>query len=298
MIYGFLSNREAAMSAVEHLLTEVERVIDDLPETTDKAPPLTFAISMRSAKASKNWQGAVDRLSSTLNTLLGQSDPNFQIIIAGHEKPNIPQLDSEKVIWITSPNDPPTDISRYSGDKMFKRRLIGVYLGKQEYEGYFMALDADDWVHRRFVEYIRRLPYSPATFLDAGFIANWNQRKVWGRSSKLGGRPFFKGCGSSSIFHFRGSDFPKSESKWAIVDSKFSIATTDHCSIYDALNMAGVETRVSGISLVTWVLGHENNNSLAKGKKSIDISNSRAESMGIEFFESFSIREKEDVYSH
>lgn len=273
--------------SVDAYLADIETAVSSLPP----APPdgdlqVAFLISMRSVAATRDWAAACERLASTLRTVLAQSDPNFRILIAGHEKPQIEELHSHKVTWITVDTPRPTDASQYTGDKNIKRRHLGVYLGKAGFAGLAMALDADDWLHYRFVEYLRRKRVSVPHFLDGGFVANWHLQQVWTRSGALN-RSFYLGCGSSAVYPLDVTDFPADTSKAATKVVRFSRCTGNHNKMADLLRADGIEIELVQLPFVTWVLGHGNNNTLVKGKKPFEITHNDAEMITSRFARAF-----------
>ena len=146
------------------LIERLERFDDYLEENkaNDSTKPndleIAFGISLKSKKVSRNWNIVQTNLSRTLRSILNNTDQNFRIIIAGHEKPNIEEMNHDRVTWLSVSFSRPRYISQYSIDKFRKRRVIGAYLRKIGFSGYFMPLDADDWIHYRFVEFIRTTP--------------------------------------------------------------------------------------------------------------------------------------------
>ncbi|WHY78269.1 hypothetical protein QNH20_03635 [Neobacillus sp. WH10] len=75
---------------------------------------VAFGISLKSKKVSRNWTTVQNNLSRTLRTILNNTDQNFRIIIAGHEKPNIEEINHERVTWLSVSFSRPKYISQYS----------------------------------------------------------------------------------------------------------------------------------------------------------------------------------------
>ncbi len=256
---------------ISEQLRAIEEAVALLPPAPVDAAPVAFAISMRSAKASAHWPDAVLRLEQTLNTLLGQSDQNFQVVVAGHERPDLAQLASPRVTWLSIDRPAPTEPAGYTADKLAKRRLIGAHLRATGFSGFLMALDADDWVHYRFVEWLRRSPPHFASFFRAGFTVNYGKGSIWLRSPEAGTGTFYRACGSSSVFRLQNEDFPATADRDATRASGFGVVTASHNTNAEKLEAAGVAVSYINLPMVAWVLGHGNNNTLAKGKMQLEV---------------------------
>ncbi|WHY78270.1 hypothetical protein QNH20_03640 [Neobacillus sp. WH10] len=148
--------------------------------------------------------------------------------------------------------------------KFRKRIVIGAYLRKTGFAGYFMPLDADDWIHYRFVEFIRTAPVSDAFILNKGCMASLINQQVWVKDL------FFIGCGSSAVFYFSNKDFPRTSRMNDVVKTKFKWAIWSHHKV--TLFLKNKNFRMVDFPFVTWVLFHGDNNSIIKRKLSSKVS--------------------------
>lgn len=247
-----------------------------------------FAISLRSKASSKSWERVVNQLSITLDSILKQEGARYQVYICGHEKPCIPHLEDKRVKWITATHDAPSDPRYYSQDKMRKRRIIGAELKKAGWNGYFMPFDADDVIHHRFLEYFGKVGLQELNFLGSGFVVNWRMKKVWVRLATR--NPFYKGCGTSSIFWFNNEDLPDAPYGKHDAVTRFSLALADHTQVALISKALGTPVNVVPLPLAAWILDHGNNNSMIKGVKATGAVSKDAEELGTEFCNAFSIR--------
>jgi|GEM_PF-758002 len=281
---------------IDGWLEDIDNQIANLPEPPpDGQLEVAFLVSMRSKRASRDWDAACACLSKTLRTVFAQSDQNYRVFIAGHEKPDIPELNSNKVTWMSVSHTPPSNPRGFTADKNAKRRELGFLLGKKGFEGFVMPLDADDWIHRRLVEFIRRSGERRPTFFDAGFICNLEERAVRVRPGANGKRPFFKGCGSGSYFYFKHADFPRSPTVRASKKVKFLYAVSSHVSVFEKLLQDGVGIARVQIPMINWVLGHMNNNSFLKGRNTNPSSGESPQTIGTLFVEKFAYQR---LHSH
>lgn len=229
-----------------------------------KKSTIVFAISLKSKKVSRNWDVVQQQLAKTIQSILNSSDQNFRIIVAGHEKPNIKELSNSKVTWI-SVNFP---LSRskvgMSNDKMKKRYAIAHYLSKEGFSGYFMPLDADDWVHHRFVEYLNKSPVSKAYILNKGIMSNLKRNEIWLISN------FYKHCGSCAVFYFENHELPKDNKPSGGIFHGLTL--TSHPKIIQNLKLYKVKYQLIDFPFIFRVYGYGDNNLTIKGKLNLDLS--------------------------
>ncbi|WP_175638989.1 hypothetical protein [Metabacillus schmidteae] len=246
---------------LENLLTH------DIRTNKGNSPEIAFAISLKSKRSSKNWDRVQENLSKTLRSIFRNTDQNYRIIVAGHKKPIINELNHEKVTWLRVRFSPPKSPKGFSRDKMHKRKVIGNYLRKVGFSGYFMPIDADDWIHYRFIEYIRNCPLSDAFIINKGFMFNLFNENIWMRKQS-----FYKGCGTSQILYFNNNELPKSALWNATVDKNFEVVLKSHVFIKEFLKKRNKMYTLVEFPLITWVLAHGDNNSIILGKHDLNIS--------------------------
>lgn len=259
--------------------------VDDYFEQRQAEPnelEVAFGISLKSKKVARNWNRVQDNLSSTLRSILNNTDQNFRIIIAGHDKPNIEEMNHERVTWLPVSFSHPKYIKQYSIDKFRKRRVIGAYLRKTGFAGYFMPLDADDWIHYRFVEFIRTAPVSDVFVINKGCMANLKKNQLWVKDL------FFIGCGSSAIYFFSNKDFPRSSRMASVRKTKFKWTIWNHAKI--TMHLKNKNIKMVNFPFVTWVLYHGDNNSIIKRKRSSKVSAINPENLGDWFYDYFKIK--------
>ncbi|MGQ4664776.1 glycosyltransferase family A protein [Metabacillus halosaccharovorans] len=226
------------------------------PYENNKEKEIAFAISLKSKTASRDWKVVQNNLSKTLKSILRNTDQHFRIIVAGHKKPTIKELDHEKITWITVKFAPPKGPNEYTRDKMRKRRAIISHLRNDNFKGYFMPLDSDDWIHHRFVEYIRSQPLSEALILEQGFFSNIRNNEVWIMKN------FYRRCGSSALVYIDSNTNRK----------RYSVTVKAHPFIKENLKKIGLPYKLVKIPLVFRYFGHSDNNSILKGKLDTDFS--------------------------
>ena len=257
------------MDRIEDYFRDLEsNVLKGLKKEKHKKE-IAFAISLKSRIVSRNWDRVQANLSMTLRSILRNTDQNFCIIIAGHEKPDIKEIEHSQVTWLSvdfPPPVPPGSALEFSEDKRHKRRVIGAYLRKIGFSGYFMVLDADDWIHYRFVEYIRSQPITDAFVLTKGIMINQRLKEAWVRNR------FYRGCGSSALVYFSNKDFPITSKKEETEKLLLGLSTMSHKQVPQNLKAINKVCKKVDLPFVTYVLGHGDNNSVIKGIRSNRVS--------------------------
>ena len=174
--------------------------------TNPNLPNFVFGISLASAQASSDWAKTTQLLSQTLKSLIAQSDGRFMVLICGHDHPSVPEMSDSRVVFFECDAPPPKDSSRYRNDKMRKRRLLGSAL-RELGGGYFFPLDADDLVHKNFVEYVLKDNNRRGYLIDKGYVLDDTNRKL-AKVKDVWDSDFNYVCGSSAAIYFEKDDLP------------------------------------------------------------------------------------------
>jgi hypothetical protein len=172
----------------------------------ERVPVFVFGISLASAQASNDWEKTKRLLGRTLQSVLGQTDGRFMVLICGHEFPDVPEMSDPRVTFFECDVPPPKDSSRFRRDKMRKRWLLGVAL-RELGGGYFFPLDADDLVHKNVVEYTLGNDNKRGYLVDKGYVLDEaNGKLAWVQD--VWDSDFNYVCGSSAVIHFEVNDLP------------------------------------------------------------------------------------------
>ncbi|MCC3374219.1 hypothetical protein [Cohnella sp. REN36] len=250
---------------------------------------VAFAISLKSKAVSRNWNNVQSNLAKTLRSILNNTDPHFRVIVAGHERPNIKEMRHKRVTWLPVNFLAPLNPKGFSKDKIRKRKVIGAYLRKKGFSGYFMPFDSDDWAHRRLVQYVRSQPSGKNFVINTGMMVNLVKKEVWLRKKR-----FYIGCGSSAVFYFANKDFPRTPKTKSAKKKPFNLVLKGHTKVIRNLRASRRPFKIVHFPLVTWVLGHGDNNSMLKGKKNNSVSaenyGSKGEKLENAFFHYFKSR--------
>lgn len=161
--------------------------------------PFTFGIPLLPRACARNWALVECLLELTLTSILAQSDEDFRIIVAGHDRPDCLPEDLRVAFlqagWPAGPQ---------RSDNLDRGRKVQVInetvLGRGG--GFLMFVDADDWVDTRLVEQARALigPDVIGGVVLSGYATDFRTL----RTAALPDERLFPGrfhevCGSSTV---------------------------------------------------------------------------------------------------
>lgn len=163
----------------------------------------TFGIALLPRASADNWSRVQRLLHLTLTSALAQTDPRFQILIAGHDRPDhLP--DDLRVHFL--PVDWPAEIVRTDNlDRGRKTQLINSHV-LESGGGLLMFLDADDWVDRRLVETARCTirPHQAGGLIESGVAVDFQSlRTLPVPHPACFNEDFHRLCGSSSVLQLK-----------------------------------------------------------------------------------------------
>jgi hypothetical protein len=167
-----------------------------------------FSIPLMGRRNEQGWKVACSTLANTLNSIRRQTDPEFEVVITGHERPDIDEMDDRRITFIEAGFQKPTDPSRYSQDK-YKKRATNILHIKKQGAGYVMMLDADDLVSRNLVRYIREQDAPYGYTLRKGYALDYSSGVI---APVPGAWPcsFNKLCGSCTVLYLTPGDIGSS----------------------------------------------------------------------------------------
>ena len=168
--------------------------------------PFTFGIPLLPRACARHWPRIEALLHLTLTSVLAQTDPDFHVILMGHDRPE--ELPDDSRITFVKADWPAEPIRADNRDRGRKTHAIN-RLVLEGGGGLLMFLDADDWVDVRLVETARSMIGSDHVggLIEAGFAADFQTL----RAAPLPDSGIFPGafhriCGSSAVFQLRPGD--------------------------------------------------------------------------------------------
>jgi hypothetical protein len=162
--------------------------------------PVFFSIPLAAKRDEAGWEIACRLLRHTLGSILGQTDPEFEIVITGHDRPPIEELDDTRVSFLHAPFAPPRDQSAFLADKGRKRRHNARHI-RARGGGYIVFMDADDLVSRHLVKYIRAFGHPHGYIFKRGYVLDYQSGAIGPIPGARQGA-FDQYCGSCAAIHF------------------------------------------------------------------------------------------------
>lgn len=171
-----------------------------------------FGIPLVSRKIASDWSNVIFLLGNTLRSILAQSDPDFRILIAGNEQPDIPELGDPRVEFLVCPSPEKSTLTKKEmmWDKGSKKERLGKRL-RQLGGGFLMLVDADDLVHRDVVSHARKSTHG--CIARMGYSLDVRRSAIFDLPA-LTGRPFDQTCGTCAVVRFSVEDLPAPDSDW------------------------------------------------------------------------------------
>lgn len=204
--------------------------------------PFTFAVALTPRMNAGNWALIEALLGLTLASALAQTDPEFRVLIAGHERPRLPadpRLEFLAVPWSPEPPGP------YNDDSGRKKHWLADRVLERG-GGLFMVLDADDWVDRRLVEAARAVlrPDEVGGLIGAGLVADLRTlRAAPLPDPDVSDLAFHRFCGSSGLVRLRpDAADPLRRNPFEVLRShhRWVEAAAEHGAALAALPVSGV----------------------------------------------------------
>jgi len=166
---------------------------------------LTFIVSMRARALSKNWAHHTSLLERTVDAILAQTHPDFEVVIVCHDVPGIRQAGHPKVHML--PVDIP--IPQRTNDDMCVDKVLKLSKGLEwaipRRSDYVMFVDADDLVSRRLSEFVAAHDGENGWYFHSGYVHTYGD--AWVRTHA----PHHLICGTGAIVKTSLMRFEKSE---------------------------------------------------------------------------------------
>ena len=168
--------------------------------------PFTFGIPLLPRSAARNWRRVEALLELTLASVFAQTDQDFTVVVAGHDRPE--SLPDDPRICFLEARWPAVAVRADNGDRGRKADALNRYT-LEHGGGLLMLLDADDWVDVRLVEMARAALRGEevAAVVETGFAVDFRGL----RAAPLPHDDVFPGefhrlCGSSVVLKLRPHD--------------------------------------------------------------------------------------------
>lgn len=168
-------------------------------------PGVTFGIPVASDTGPDARRQRSDLLGATLRSLIAQSDPAWQALVAaGRDVEKPPEAADDRVEWIDVPSSADNDYPNALRELTRKRARM-FDLAAASGRSHLMWLDADDLVHPDLVDHVRAHADAPGFAIETGLLLEHSTGRVASLpTSEVYPGPFYRLCGSGLI---NGLDF-------------------------------------------------------------------------------------------
>lgn len=158
-----------------------------------------FSIPFAGRSDAAGWTIACRLLGNTLASILNQTDPEFEVVITGHERPPIEALNDPRVVFLEAAFGKPVDRDGRRKDKILKRNNNASYISSRG-GGVIVYFDADDHASRNLVKYIRDRDDPNGYLFERGYVID-------ARSLTIGlFENFHQRCGSCGAIRFTSAE--------------------------------------------------------------------------------------------
>lgn len=216
------------------------------PQRVPSASPVViFAVPLVSKRRAKDWDVVCRNLTTTLTSILRQSDSSFRVYICGQDRPVLPE--DSRVEFV------PANVSDKFYDKGDKRRILIQHISRTlKADGYYMQLDADDVLHPNFVGHIVTDHNARGYYVESGYFLSLTANGMAPISS------FHKHCGSSAAVYV---DFRQDRH-----DVKLLNEMRSHTKVVEISEQYGQPLAAMPFAACLYVTGHGENMVARRGK--------------------------------
>lgn len=162
------------------------------------------AIPFAGLRSEEQWSTICRRLQTTLQSILNSEDPNFLVVIAGHERPSIPEIDDHRVTFISAGFPKPESPEGFRPDKG-KKKNMALRRIREEGGGDVLIADADDHISNKLIGFVRAKNHTFGHVFSKGYVfdlSNGNLAPIPGSWRN----DFDKVCGTCRVLRLAPDD--------------------------------------------------------------------------------------------
>jgi hypothetical protein len=140
---------------------------------TDDRPLLAFLIPFASRKVKRNWELASAHLRQTLRSIHNSSNPNYCVIVAGHEPPVFDVSFDSRFHFLSLNHSLPSHDDYHVSlvrDKLTKIAAAWSYAKQTWNPRYVMKLDADDLISSKLVAWLDKAAGEAGYLIKHGWV--------------------------------------------------------------------------------------------------------------------------------
>lgn len=165
---------------------------------------MVFIVPVKSARVAKSWSRVSQLFERTVKSICHQTCPDFQVIVACHERPEIDfshprvsylEVDFPVPVWQPT-GKTKQDYADLRRDKSRKIWKALIEAGTWE-PSHVMFVDADDCVSNRIAEFVKQNSQHNGWFVDRGYEYEDGTNRILPRKEG-----FYQKCGTSHIVKY------------------------------------------------------------------------------------------------
>ena len=122
---------------------------------------ITFIIPFVAKYSESQWQDRCAKLQQSLRSILNSSNKNFEVVIAGHDKPDFLLQGQERIHFVSVDSQRPDpvrkDVIEARADKLRKVAAAWNFAQANWDSDYVMKYDADDFISSKLVNWWRQM---------------------------------------------------------------------------------------------------------------------------------------------
>ncbi len=161
-----------------------------------------FGITLRARAVSADWRNTEKIFNRTLASVYNQTCPEFKVLVACHETPELEEIYDDRVEFLTTDIPYPTNRYEMRCDKGYKCHMLAQRI-REMGGGYTMMVDSDDLISNKVAEYMKENPGKP------GFLSKYGYLYKEGSSYMKKCYRLDRTCGSCLIVNYSMDDLPE-----------------------------------------------------------------------------------------
>lgn len=166
---------------------------------------LVFVIPLKSKEVSKSWSQVCKLLERTLKSVCNQTSDDFQVVVVGHQKPDI-HFVNPHITYLEMDYPIPQHKNRIVKGLTDKGRKVlkGLVYAHKFNPSHTMLVDADDCVSSNLATLVNKNPHANGWYFNQGYKYLDGGEFVYVKRSK-----FYTLSGTANIINYQLLDLPE-----------------------------------------------------------------------------------------
>ncbi|MBD1863282.1 MULTISPECIES: glycosyltransferase family 2 protein [Trichocoleus] len=158
---------------------------------------LVFVVPLKSSSVSNSWERVSQLFERCIKSICNQTSPNFKVVIACHEIPDI-KFSHSSIEYVPVSFDPPRlDVLDDKLRDKLQKVSFGLTFAEKFNPSHTMLVDADDCVSKHLAAFVSQNPQANGWFINQGYEYENGSRLIYRNQSS-----FHLKCGTSNIIKY------------------------------------------------------------------------------------------------